>query len=276
MILKSKLPKNSDIPVISKFGKLIKIDPTILPTPTTPTTSTPSPTPKPLTFAEMNDLYGPCVRLPVLYYHHIQLKTSAEQNNQLSLSVYTDIFKTQMEYLNSHGYRTISASELVDFFDNGAVIPPKSFMLTFDDGYANFYSDAYPILSGLGFKSVVFVSTGLMDNPGYLNWKEIDAMKELVHFGNHTWSHKSVLTQIPVMQKEIQTADNQLSEKGLNNPKIFAYPYGPENIAANNYLQTLNYKLAFTTKNGNIMCKKLRLSLPRIRVGNVSISRYGF
>ena len=42
------------------------------------------------------------------------------------------------------------------------------------------------------------------------------------------------------MQKEILTADTQLAERGLNIPKTFAYPYGPDNFQAENYLNSLN------------------------------------
>ncbi len=273
--LAKRLTPDYKITHISKFGELIKKK-TPSPSPTQVPTPSPSPSPKPLTFAEMNALYGPCVRLPVLMYHHIQSKDSAVANKQTNLSVYTDVFKSQMEYLKSKGYMSLSMSDLANFFDGGAAIPAKSVLLTFDDGYRDFYTDAYPVLSGLGFRSTVFVPTGLMENPGYLSWSEISSMNGSVLFANHTWSHKSVLTKVEIMQKEVSTADTQLADRGFNNPKIFAYPYGPDNPAAENYLQSLGYKAAFTTKPGNILCKKLRFDLPRVRVGNSPLSNYGF
>ncbi len=256
---------------ISKFNEILnKNSPTPTPTPS------PTPTPKPLTFAEMNALYGPCVRLPVFMYHHIQSRDQAVANKQTSLTVYTDVFQSQMDYLKSKNYTILGMVDLVNFFDSGTPVPPKSILLTFDDGYRDFYTDAYPVLSGFDFKSTMFVPTGLMENPDYLTWEEINSMRSSVLFANHTWSHKSVLTKADVMEKEISTADTQLNDRGLNNPKIFAYPYGPDNIASENYLQSLGYKAAFTTKPGNILCKKLRFDLPRVRVGNVPLSYYGF
>src|SRR5258708_7109491 len=55
---------------------------------------TPKPSPKPLTFAELNSLYGPCVNLPVLYYHHIQNMDVAKAAGQQNLTVATDVFIT--------------------------------------------------------------------------------------------------------------------------------------------------------------------------------------
>jgi peptidoglycan/xylan/chitin deacetylase (PgdA/CDA1 family) len=247
-----------------------------IPQPTSTPTPTPTPTPKPLTFAEMNSLYGPCVRLPVLMYHHIQSRDAAKADKQTNLTVYTDVFQAQMQYLKSKNYNTVTVNDLINFFDAGIPIPAKSILLTFDDGYQDFYTDAYPVLSGVGYRATVFLPTGLMQNPGYLTWGEISGMDASVLFANHTWSHKSVVTQDSIMQREISTADTQLSERGLNNPKTFAYPYGPDSVSSEKFLASLGYKAAFTTAPGNILCKKQRFGLPRIRIGNSSLSGYGF
>lgn len=248
--------------------------PTLSPTPIT--SPTPSPTPKPLTFAERNALYGPCVQLPTLMYHHIQTKESATPKKQLGLTVFTDVFTSQMQYLKSKGYNTLSLSDLINFFDAGITPPKHSVLLTFDDGYADFYTDAYPVLSGLGFKATMFVPTGLVGNPDYMTWDQITSMNNNILFANHTWSHANVGISTEKMKYEISTADTQLSAHGLNNPKTFAYPYGLDSHQAEIYLNSLGYKVAFSTTPGNILCKKQRFDLPRIRIGNSSLSSYGF
>ena len=242
--------------------------PTILPTPT--------PTPKPLTFAQMNALYGPCVHFPVLMYHHIQSKNAAIANKQTSLSVYTDYFTAQMQYLKDKGYNVLPMSDLVNFFDSGIPIPPRSVLVTFDDGYEDFYTDAYPILQKLGIPATMFLPTGLVGNPGYLTWNQISQMSGQILFANHTWSHANVELSDQKMRYEISTADAQLSDHSLNFPKVFAYPYGLASSQAEGYLSSLGYKAAFTTVSGSILCKKNRFDLPRIRIGNASLSRYGF
>ena len=72
----------------------------------------------------------------------------------------------------------------------------------------------------------MFVPTGLVNNPGYLTWDQILSMNGSILFANHTWSHKNVEVSAATMQNEISTADTQLADHGLNNPKVFAYPYG--------------------------------------------------
>lgn len=264
-----KRGKNKDIEQ-PRSGFNLSSLPTIVPSPT------PSPTPKPLTFSEMNALYGPCVYLPTLLYHHIQSPEDAKAKNQTALTVRTVDFRAQMQYLKDKGYNVVSMQDLLNFFEQGAKPLPKSVLLTFDDGYGDFYTDAYPILREFNYPATVFIPTGLMNNTGYLYWDKIAEMAVgRILFANHTWSHKNVAAKQDVLKMEISTADVQLNEKGLNVPKVFAYPYGLESGAAVSFLQGLNYKLAFTTRSGGTLCKKQMLNLPRVRIGNGSLSIYG-
>ncbi len=250
--------------------------PTPLQSPSVQATPTPTPTPRPLTFAEMNTLYGPCVYAPTLMYHHVQSPEAAKAKNQTGLTARTADFKTQMQYLKDKGYSVISMQDLLNFFEQGIKPSSKSVLLTFDDGYDDFYTDAYSILREFNYPATVFIPTGLMNNPGYLYWDKIAEMSANgILFANHTWSHKNVAAKEEVLKMEISTADVQLNEKGLNTPKVFAYPYGLEGSLAISFLRGLNYKLAFTTRHGGTLCKKQMLDLPRIRIGNGSLSIYG-
>lgn len=265
---------------IGKFlpNSITPIKIAVHPSPSPKPSPTPTPTPKPLTFAQMNALYGPCVFLPTLFYHHIQSLDAAKKNGQTALTVGTDIFNNQMKYLKDKGYTTVTMNDLANFFDNGIPIPAGSILLTFDDAYADFATDAVPILREFGFKSTLFVPTGLVNNPGYLSWDTISSLVPGgdILFANHTWSHHNLIAPENVVEMEISTADTQLSEKGLDNPKVFAYPYGSPTGNSEAVLTKLGYKLAFTTVPGSTLCKRKRLELPRIRIGNTSLSFYGF
>ena len=255
------------------FSSLIE-EPIQSPTPLPPT---PTPTPRPLTFAEMNERYGPCVFAPVMMYHHIQSLEEAAKKNAAWLSVPPETFRRQMEYLKNKGYRPVSMPDLAHFFETGTALSGKPVLITFDDGYDDIYLNAFPILKEFGFQATVFLPTGLMDNYAYLTWSRIDEMKNsgLVFFANHTWSHHNVLTDQATLEKEIGLADGQLAEKGLNIPKVFSYPYGLASNQAKQYLSQKGYSLAFTTVYGHTLCQKLRMELPRIRVGDTDLSAYG-
>lgn len=251
--------------------------PTQMPTPAPTPTITPTPTPRPLTFAEMNERYGPCAYAPALMYHHVQTLKEAKAKNQTSLTVAPDTFRSQMEYLKARGYTTIKPTDLIAFFDSGTPLPGKPVLLTFDDGYEDFGSVAAPILREFGFSATAFIPTGLVENPGYLTWGKISELAGWgsVTFANHTWSHRNVATTREVDEKEIGTADKQLADRGLNPSKVFAYPYGFAGATGLEVLGSMNYTLAFTTIPGSTLCRGQRLTLPRIRVGNSSLSAYG-
>ena len=237
---------------------------------------TPTSTPKPLTFAQVNKEFGPCAYLPVLMYHHIQPESVAKADGQTSLTVDTTIFQKQLEYLRSKNYHSISPLDLIRFFDNQISLPSKPVLLTFDDAYADFATDAVPLLRQYSIQGTLFVPTGLVDNPGYLTWSSINEIKSsnLVTIANHTWSHHPMKGTLALIQKEISLAKTQLVDHGYTNP-VFAYPYGTVSQTAIDYLAKDNFSLAFTTRHGSIECKQQRLQLPRIRVGNAPLTAYG-
>ena len=255
----------------------VTASPTSIPTPTivlSPTVAL-SPTPTPVTVENMNQDYGPCAKVNVLMYHHIQEEETAKKNGQTGLTVTPEFFRKHLQYLKDNNYNLITMSELKDFFKNGTKLPNKPVLITMDDGYKDNYEVAYPILKEFGAKATIFVATGLLNNPGYMTWDDLNQMKDLVYFGNHTWSHHSSAGTKEKLTEEITMADKQLSEHGLNPNKIFAYPYGNPGNSAEDILKTNGYEIAFTTVHGNILCKEKSLELPRIRVGNAALSVYG-
>lgn len=249
----------------------IEITPTLVITPT----PTATPTPKPISFEELNAKFGPCTRVSVLMYHHVQNETVAKTKGQTNLTVDTEVFRKQMQYLRDKNYNVIGISDLKNFFDSGTVLPQRSVLITLDDGYKDNYENAYPILKEFGYRATIFIPTGLLNNPDYLSWSDLDSMKDLVYLGNHTWSHHNSGGTEEKQNQEIGLADKQLSEHGLNNLKIFAYPYGKPSGNAEEVLKKDGYGIAFTTNHGNVMCKKQSLELPRIRIGNGLLSNYG-
>jgi peptidoglycan/xylan/chitin deacetylase (PgdA/CDA1 family) len=238
---------------------------------------TPTPTPRPPTFAELNAQYGPCAIVPTLMYHHVQDEATAKADGHAQLTVATPNFRGQMEYLRDHGYSVITMAQLLAFFDQGTALPKKSVLLTFDDGYDDMASDAWPILQELHFPATWFIPTGLMENAGYLRWSQIKdiAQSGLVLMANHTWSHHTMAGSVAAENKEIDTAKTQLAERGLDTPHVFAYPYGTVGKNSTDVVTQAGYTLAFTTRHGSTLCKGQRLILPRIRIGNARLSSYG-
>lgn len=226
-----------------------------------------TPTPRPA---------GPCVDLPVLMYHHIQEDAVAKAGGYSGLTVTPETFQKQLAYLNGKGYNSISIAALIAFFDSGTSLPKKPVMLTFDDGYDDFATYAVPLLSQYNIKAAMFLPTGLVENSGYLKWSTISSLSgQGIYFGNHTWSHRSMGANLATDKNEITTAETQLKDHGLNQNKVFVYPYGTISSSAIGFLRDSGYALAFTTIHGRLLCRGARLTLPRLRIGNTSLSAYG-
>lgn len=107
----------------------------------------------------------------VLYYHGI---TEKEDKGNVSF----DHFKDQMYKLKENGYETINSRQLEDYLLHGKSLPPRSFMLTFDDGRKDSYFPVDPILKTLGFEAVMFlISSEVIDRDiYYLTEQEIKTM----------------------------------------------------------------------------------------------------
>lgn len=207
-LVKSKL-----MPIASPISPITSsLSPTASPSAT--------PTPRPLTLAEMNAKYESCAVVPTLMYHHINSIEAAIAGNYQWMNVPPDVFQSQMEYLINRGYTAITSAQLISFFDQNIPLPAKPVLITFDDGYAELVENVFPQINSRGLKVVVFLPTGLMDNPNYLNWNQIAAAGSAIEFGNHTWSHRNSFGTETQINSEIGTADSQLTQHGLNSSKI--------------------------------------------------------
>lgn len=251
--------------------------PTLTVTPTLIPTSTPTPTS--ILRQVPDQASGFCLHVPVVYYHHIQPLDIASKLGHAQLTVDSAIFDQQVSYLVSAGYQTISADDLVHALLTHQQLPGKSIVLTFDDGYDDIYSFAYPILKKYNAVGNLMIPTGLLNNPGYLTWGQLKEMSgnKLIHVYNHTWSHASLGgASKDKIESEVTTASTQLQSNLSITVDVFAYPYGSYSSLAIQILREHNFTAAFTTVPGSWQCDSELMTLPRIRIGNAPMRAYGF
>ncbi|MBI4425599.1 MAG: polysaccharide deacetylase family protein [Elusimicrobia bacterium] len=177
--------------------------------------------------------------LPCLMYHKIG--DPPPDSKLAKLWIAADEFRWQMEYLLRNGYTPLLLRELRAAELGSRTLPPKPALVTFDDGYANNYEEAYPILRELGVKGNVFLVYETIDHHNawhdpasepwlrMLTWKQALEMQDsgLVEFGSHTMRHRN-LPSLPLEEArwEIFESKRRLEEK-LGRPMTgFAYPYG--------------------------------------------------
>jgi peptidoglycan/xylan/chitin deacetylase (PgdA/CDA1 family) len=198
-------------------------------------------------FSGSNIVYNDKI-IPTLMYHSI-----ADGQVANSAVVPVAVFKQQMQYLKDNGYTTLSLDELYNFIQNNKPVPKKSLLLTFDDGYGDNYTNAFPILKALGFRATVFVISALTDKPGpYLNSKQLKEMdKNGMSIESHTVNHEKLGELSAEKQLETLTKSKQMLEKTLNKKvKYIAYPFGSYNSNTVEEAKKAGYTMAFTTNDG--------------------------
>lgn len=186
--------------------------------------------------------------VPVIMYHSL-LKDPARAGDYV---VSPETFEADMTYLLENGYTTVFVRDLVDYVENGADLPPKPVVVTFDDGYYNVMAYAYPFMRENNIKGVMNVVGAFSEqssaedehNPAYsyLTWEEIAELEQsgVFEIGSHTYDMHSIGVRSGCKKKYGENAETYraaltedigglqelLTEKSGVTPVTFAYPYG--------------------------------------------------
>ncbi len=184
--------------------------------------------------------------IPILMYHSI---TSDEQKNILTLSKNT--FETQMQYLSNRGFYIARLEELAKKIEAGENIPKNWVVLTFDDGFKDFYSSAYPMLKRLEFKATVFVITNSLEiSKNSLDWKDLEnlAKDSSIDIGAHCLEHIPLpLLESSKARNEIFGSKRILEERLGREVKSLAYPYGAANDLLKKMVRDAGFRVAVGT-----------------------------
>jgi len=195
--------------------------------------------------------------MPILCYHQFVAGTSAARQLQVSAAD----FERQMAYLHAEGYQVIPLKKVLSILQGKSSVPPKTVVLTIDDGYRSVYEVAYPILKKYGFSATLFVYTDFVGGAAALSWSQIKMMSEsgVIDVESHTKSHSNLSfdTESENLEahqtrvaKEIDMAAKVIKRHIGQTPTILAYPYGKSSPHVSKYLQQADYQMALTVKRG--------------------------
>ena len=175
--------------------------------------------------------------IPILGYHRIVEDLPPYDRCWLCMS--RRQFEQQMRWFARLGYRTLSLEEAGTRLMRGERIPPRHFVITFDDGYVDTLTIAAPVLRAFGFTATVFVVTGLVGRQNIwddhqtclaplMSWKQIHQWAEMgFSVGSHTMSHPH-LSRVPLSDARTElVTSRQTLEQHLGRPiQTLCYPYG--------------------------------------------------
>jgi peptidoglycan/xylan/chitin deacetylase (PgdA/CDA1 family) len=209
------------------------------------------------------------LRVPVLMYHEIA--DIAETPSRLAVS--PSVFADHLAYLSEAGFTTITAGVLSSILADGAGdLPERPVVLTFDDGYGDFYTEAVPLLKQHEFTGTLFMTTGWVGKEGerkrMLNWRELaEAEQAGIEIGAHTCKHPQ-LDQLPenLMREELYVSKSELEDNlGLKVPGL-AYPYGYSNAKVRRVARDIGYDYAYAVNNELTTSAADAFALPRLTV----------
>lgn len=207
------------------------------------------------------------LRVPILTYHYIANNPNPKDKARNYLSVPPDKFEAQMQYLAQSGYTPITLDTLYGIFNKQTSAPAKPIVLTFDDGYIDFYTNAFPILRRFDFHAVSFIPTGLMGGGYYMNWNQIKeiASSGLVTFEGHTVTHPNLPSlNYSAILKQLIDSKNVLQAQTGYPVNFVAYPYGSSNDSVQTAVRQAGYAGGLGTWYGKVAGPSL--NMPRIKV----------
>ena len=219
------------------------------------------------------------IRIPILMYHSISDEPE-KGHPYFWINTSPKLFAEQMKFLHDNDYKVISLSEAVDIIKyNTQHSTLNTVVVTFDDGYHDFFTHAFPVLRRYGFTATVFLPTGFIDGvkvglkgKNHLSWEEVRRLQdEGIAFGSHTVNHPQLVDLgRDGIEYEIKKSKETIERKTKQKVDSFSYPYkfpdGNRTHASMLYgiLEDSGYKNGVSTRIGTINCKDDAFWLKRI------------
>ena len=211
-------------------------------------------------------------------YHHVNSAPPPADIYEAALTT-TDVdFWRQLAYLRCAGYGAITIGQLFDGMYNGAPLPARPVVLTFDDGYADAYTNAFPALRWHGLVGSFSIVTGYVDIPFYVTWGQVI---EMANAGMEITAHSVTHEDLNISRDDIvyyQAVESKKAlEANIGRPvNYFTYPSGEPFLRGSparqqrvvQILQESGYHGALAIKNGALQDPRNPFALSRIRVHN--------
>ncbi len=251
-------------------------------TPIAPTTA-PAPAPEPETPAFATLAFPAAaarasVRVPVLMFHRVASEATITNAVSADLTVTPARFRAEMDWLAHNGYQPISEEALFRGLYEGAALPPRPVVLTFDDGYVDDVVAVAPVLRRRHWPATLAVIAGRSGETAFLTWPQIVKLdREGMDIASHSMDHVELAGAGPdVLQRQLADSRRMLAAH-LGHPVYwFVYPAGSYDATAEAAAKDAGYLLAYTTDAGSTISSASPMAEPRVRVhGADSVESFG-
>ncbi|MEA5082861.1 MAG: polysaccharide deacetylase family protein [Lachnospiraceae bacterium] len=218
-------------------------------------------------------VFGATTNVPILMYHGV------EKESVSPWVVSEEQFNADMEFLARNYYTPLLAEDLTKIKKGEMEMPERPVMITFDDGYENNYTIAFPILKRTGMKATIAVIGRLIRDEngsgraGYLNWSQLKEMYDsgLVDVGSHTYNlhdldaegiyagtnngirqleGEAVASYLKRTSDDLRKSVSDIESNVGNDVLYFAYPFGKTNSYFSSVIGNFGIRVSVTTSAG--------------------------
>lgn len=204
----------------------------------------------------------------VLMYHEIRdnivqgldIDVANGYHDVLPKMLYAQVtnFRKQMLYLKQSGYYFMTLQDLRDFYEKGKILPAKSVLLTFDDGFQSQFLNAYPVLKELGVRAVMFTIGSWLhqeDKPMSLNqtrtmtYDQLESIQDVFECAHHTYDLHNRHTFLDVNYDQV-VEDLERNLPYIKHADVFAYPFGLISDTIVEHFEKAGIRYGFTSDPG--------------------------
>jgi peptidoglycan/xylan/chitin deacetylase (PgdA/CDA1 family) len=141
------------------------------------------------------------------------------------------LFNQQLDYLKQQGFHSVTFNQLMNALYYGVPLPSRPIILTFDDGYLDAYTAAYPALKAHGFSGMFYIITGKVGWPGQMNWDQLrEMLANGMQMGSHTVHHADMgvtySSSAELANQEVQVSQKNMQDQLGISIQHFCYPNG--------------------------------------------------
>ncbi len=223
-----------------------------------------------LTHTRVIPLGRTSLSVPILMYHYIRPAPSTYTDYMgYRLTVTPDDFEAQMDWLARNEYHPVDFNDLRAYFGGVRPLPSKPVVITLDDGYADLYATAFPILHSHKFKAVAYIVTSFVGQSRYVTAAQVLEMdRNGIEIASHTVDHAN-LSKASLYWAEAQLISSKTWLENLTAHSIvdFAYPSGKYSATVVAALEATGYDTAVTEVFGTLHSRADRFLWTRVRVG---------
>jgi len=208
--------------------------------------------------------------VPIYLYHRFGHEITD------SMTVFVSRFESQLKHFQEQGITVIPLRQLIDsLLKKGPSLPPRSVVLTVDDGHKSVYTEMFPLVKKYRAPVTVFIYPSAISNASYAStWAQLREMREtgLVEYQSHTFWHPNFKTEKKrlnpdeysrFVESQLKKPKDRLEKEFSTRIDMLAWPFGIYDEELMRKAKEAGYVAAFSMERRDVNGNDNMMALPR-------------